>query len=58
MLPSSPYTMLKLSKTTSPNELLHNHRVTLFAMVPANTDLARNHQIGGVFNCWIIFFHV
>ena len=29
MLPSSPYTMLKLSKTTSPNKLLHNDCVTL-----------------------------
>ena len=30
MLPSSPYTMLKLSKTTSPNILLHNDCVTLY----------------------------
>ena len=29
MLPSSPYIMLKLSKTTSPNELLHYDCVTL-----------------------------
>ena len=30
MLPSSPFTMLKLSKTTSPNKLLHNDCVTLY----------------------------
>ena len=34
MLPSSPYTVLKLAKTTSPNELLHNDCVTLY--IPLN----------------------
>ena len=40
MLPSSPYTMIKLSKTTSPNELLHNDYATLY-----NIRLNKNWQI-------------
>ena len=42
MLPSSPYTMLMLSKTTSPNELLF--KIDFFSAIAALLQRTRNEQ--------------